>query len=663
MKKNVYLMQVNYSVYFRGTVQYWLPYSVGCLAATAQAHEAITDNFNQILLHRREDPDTVVDSLDNPVCMAFSMYVWNSNYQLVVAKKVRERYPECVIVFGGPSAVPEHVEQGLCDVYVDGEGELQYVDVLYEILNNNLQPGEREMKRIDGLSTLPSPYLSGVFDDLIARYPECTWQATIETDRGCPYQCTFCDWGSLTHTKIRKYDMTKVQAEIDWIIANPIVYVFVANGNFGVFPDRDIPIARMLRAASDHPDSILESVNVQYLKNNTETALIVERTLNGLGKGITLSRQSNNGMVLDAIKRKNLSTEKFANLIELSNYYNVPNYTEFILPLPLETLDTFKQGICTTLAEGQHNSIDVWPASVLPKAEMGSPEYKEKYGLVTVPVSNYSQYSGQTDDVHVDYTDGDTTEITDVVIETNTMTRSEVLEAWCFIWVVSRFHFCGYSQIISRYLHGNHGISYYDYYTEVFARVQSDPWMSKVYQQIAYIIEHQLIHGSFPDPDTLTVKGLVPEVNSYHFVNQLARGFVYDNRERFSQLATEVAHDFIEYLPRDIFDLQDNFIYNPEKTYPQTHEAHFDIFTNTVRPTTYFMHDKADYTKRLAERAGDKDLGVFTQRRQGYRCYLTTPERNSQIDRMQESADQKVDDILDRIERGEKITRNVIASS
>lgn len=662
MKKNVYLMQVNYSVYFRGTVQYWLPYSVGCLMATAQAHDAITDNFNQILLHRREDPDTVVANMDNPACVAFSMYVWNSNYQLVVAQKVRERFPDCVIVFGGPSAVPAHSDQGLCDVYVDGEGELQYVDVLYEIINGDLQPGEREMKRIDGLTTLPSPYLTGVFDDLIASYPECTWQATIETDRGCPYQCTFCDWGSLTHTKIRKYDMTKVQAEIDWIIANPIVYVFVANGNFGVFPDRDIPIARMLRAAADHPDSILESVNVQYLKNNTETALIVERTLNGLGKGITLSRQSNNGMVLEAIKRKNLSTEKFAKLIELSNYYNVPNYTEFILPLPLETLDTFKSGICETLTEGQHNSIDVWPASVLPKAEMGSRDYMAKYGLVTVPVSNYSQYSGQTDDVHKDYTDGDTTEITDVVIETNTMQRTEVLEAWCFIWVVSRFHFCGYSQIISRYLHGKHNVNYIDYYNSILDAIHSDSWMSEVYEQIAYIIEHQLIHGSFPDPATLSMPGLVPEVNSYHFVNQLARGFVYDNRDKFIATAFRVAEQFAD-IPTDIEQLQQNFIYDPEKTYPQTYQANYNIFTERSEPTTYLMHDKADYTTRLAERAADKDLGVFTQRRQGYRCYLTTPERNEQIDVMQDRADSKVADILERINRGEKITRNVIASS
>ena len=661
MKKNVYLMQVNYSVYYNGTVQYWLPYSVGCLAATALAHEPIKNNFNQILLHRREDPDKIVDAMDNPVCVAFSMYVWNSNYQLVVAQKVRERFPDCVIVFGGPSAVPEHVEQKLCDVYVDGEGELQYVDVLYEILSEKVKPGEREMKRIDGLSELPSPYLMGVFDDLIAEFPECTWQATIETDRGCPYQCTFCDWGGLTHTKIRKYDMTKVRAEIDWIINNPIVYVFVANGNFGIFPDRDIPVAQMLRDAADDPRSILESVNVQYLKNNTETAMIVERTLNGLGKGITLSRQSNDADVLTAIKRKNLTSEKFGHLINLSNYYNVPNYTEFILPLPLETLDTFKLGIANTLTEGQHNSIDVWPASILPKAEMGSPEYIAKYGLKTVPVSNYSQYSGQRDSKHIDYAQGDTKEITDVVIETNTMTRAEVLEAWTFIWVISRFHFCGYSQIYSRYLHGKHGLPYIDFYNKIIELMWADPWMSKIYQQIKFIVEHQLINGRFPNSDQLEVEGLVPEVNSYHFVNQLARGFVYDNRDKFNDLALMASKSFHD-IPDDIIELQENFIYDPEKTYPRHINANFNIFENLSEPTEYHLHDKAHYTKRLAERAADKDIGVFTQRRQGYRCYLTTPERNQAIDKMQEHVDHKVSKILDMVSNSEKITRSIIVS-
>ena len=33
---------------------------------------------------------------------------------------------------------------------------------------------------------LPSPYLDGVFDNLMKEHPEVLWNPTLETDRGCP---------------------------------------------------------------------------------------------------------------------------------------------------------------------------------------------------------------------------------------------------------------------------------------------------------------------------------------------------------------------------------------------------------------------------------------------------------------------------------------------
>lgn len=46
----------------------------------------------------------------------------------------------------------------------------------------------------------PSPYLTGEFDEI----DPARWRsATIETNRGCPYGCTYCDWGSATLSRIR----------------------------------------------------------------------------------------------------------------------------------------------------------------------------------------------------------------------------------------------------------------------------------------------------------------------------------------------------------------------------------------------------------------------------------------------------------------------------
>ncbi len=56
--------------------------------------------------------------------------------------------------------------------------------------------------RIADLDILPSPFLSGLFRPF-EEVPDVF--VTIETNRGCPYGCTFCDWGSATASRIRQF--------------------------------------------------------------------------------------------------------------------------------------------------------------------------------------------------------------------------------------------------------------------------------------------------------------------------------------------------------------------------------------------------------------------------------------------------------------------------
>ena len=61
----------------------------------------------------------------------------------------------------------------------------------------------------------------------------------IETNRGCPYHCTFCDWGTLIYSKIAKLPLERVFDEIDWLSRSGISDVMPADANFGIFADRD----------------------------------------------------------------------------------------------------------------------------------------------------------------------------------------------------------------------------------------------------------------------------------------------------------------------------------------------------------------------------------------------------------------------------------------
>jgi putative methyltransferase len=56
-----------------------------------------------------------------------------------------------------------------------------------QVINNPNLP----VDRLD-LTSLPSPYLSGLLDEFLA---DKRLAPIIETNRGCPYHCAFCYWG------------------------------------------------------------------------------------------------------------------------------------------------------------------------------------------------------------------------------------------------------------------------------------------------------------------------------------------------------------------------------------------------------------------------------------------------------------------------------------
>jgi hypothetical protein len=121
-----------------------------------------------------------------------------------------------------------------------------------------------ERERIADLETIPSPYLLGLLDPFGAAQAG----AVIETNRGCPYGCTFCDWGSATLSRIRKFSLERVFAELEWSARNTIDIASIADANFGIF-ERDVEIAEKiaeLKRAYGFP----RTVAVNYAKNTVK---------------------------------------------------------------------------------------------------------------------------------------------------------------------------------------------------------------------------------------------------------------------------------------------------------------------------------------------------------------------------------------------------------
>lgn len=465
------LVQINNS--FSG--QDYLPLSIGMLQAYAQKHLHHPEKYEFMLpVHRRIPVEQAVEQLLGADVAFFSTYVWNFNISMEIAKNLKSSTPETLIVFGGPH-VPERIEgffekYPFVDLACNGEGEQVALGILENVESRDWEnvPGinflakdgtlqrNRPAVRIKDMSTVPSPYLDGVFKPLMEATPDAIWIALWETNRGCPFSCTFCDWGSAVQSKVNSYDMERLDLEIGWFAEHRIDYIMCCDANFGILA-RDIDIVKHV-AEAKRKYGFPEALSVQNTKNATERAYIVQKTLAdaGLNRGVDIAIQSLDTNTLESIKRANISLDTYKELQRRFVRDGVETYTDMILGLPGDTYDTYVDGVSTLIENGQHNRMQLNNLSILPNSEMGDPEYQKKYGMVTVesrPVQSHGL---------LPETDLDVPELQLLVIATNTMPKEDWVRIRVFSWMISLLHFDKIIQIPLVLAHQAGGVSYRD---------------------------------------------------------------------------------------------------------------------------------------------------------------------------------------------------------
>ena len=82
--------------------------------------------------------------------------------------------------------------------------------------------------------------------------------------------------------------------------------------------------------------------------------------------------QSLDTNTLDIMKRANIKFDSFGELTTIFRENNIPTYTELIMGLPGETLETFKQGL-ENIAHTKIDTVFIYHCSVLPNAPMNVP--------------------------------------------------------------------------------------------------------------------------------------------------------------------------------------------------------------------------------------------------------------------------------------------------
>ena len=308
--------------------------------------------------------------------------------------------------------------------------------------------------RIKDLEQIPSPYLLGMFPN-----PQQNWIPIMETTRGCPYACTFCDLGALNHNKVYKTELGRVQEELDWLVENKLSSFYYVDNNFGLFKDRDDTIVDMV-IASKEKHGYPKSFFVNWAKNHKEEFINMAKKLYDadLLQSLTLSLQTRNEEALEIIKRKTMNINDISFYTDMCKQVGLPYSTELMLGNPGETVDSWKEGYLEVVADGI--SCDIYAVALLPGAELASEASLKEHKIEYEPV----QFPGVANPKY-----RPVREWMNQIVSTKWMNRDEMREMFQWTWCTRLGHEFNFTREIANYC-VNHNIAnlreFYDRFFE-----------------------------------------------------------------------------------------------------------------------------------------------------------------------------------------------------
>ena len=234
------------------------------------------------------------------------------------------------------------------------------------------------LPRVKALDEFPSPYLTGLMD----KFFDGKLTPMMETNRGCPFSCTFCHEGHEIFQKVNFFSMERVKSELEYIAerVSPNVHsLMFCDPNFGMY-HRDVDICKAIvpiQAKTGWPTDITASTG----KNNKERIANALSELKGAMQ-MWLSVQSMDKLVLDNIKRTNISLEDMMHIQTSLTAQHLPSKSEIILGLPGETYESHIKTIADLITAGV-DSISAYTMMLLEGTNLNIPEERDKWGFLT----------------------------------------------------------------------------------------------------------------------------------------------------------------------------------------------------------------------------------------------------------------------------------------
>ena len=371
---SIYLGDLTYTTLSLATDAF--PLNVGFIAAYAS--HVFGKEIDIRLFKYVDDLEEAIQE-KAPDILGLSNYPWNFNLGLEFFRMTRAISPGTICVMGGPnipledSARTQFIKDNpLIDFYSYLEGEEAFSALITRAIDTGVEREKMKSLPIDGfihrmsetevmkgtmltrrrnLDEIPSPYLAGFMD----KFFDGKLSPMMETNRGCPFACTFCHEGNQLISKVNYFSLERVKAELDYIataVRNAPILISnltFADPNFAMY-ERDYEIVEHIESIQrrqNWPRSIFASTG----KNKKERIAKALRKLNG-SMSMWMSVQSMDPVVLQEIQRDNISTSQMMALASVYQELGLPTFSELILGLPGDSYERHVKSLSAVMEAG-----------------------------------------------------------------------------------------------------------------------------------------------------------------------------------------------------------------------------------------------------------------------------------------------------------------------
>ena len=375
-------------------------------------------------------PNDAIQAIKNnpPDMICLSNYSWNSNLSEHVASIAKKFNSNVVTTQGGTNFPHESILQKEfllnrlnTDIYTILEGEKSCSNVVQRVLESDkdrkkifekpidgcvfIHPDSKKskekiltegasVKRIKDLDEIPSPYLTGVLD----KFFDGKLAPFIETNRGCPFTCSFCHTGADYFHKLNKFSEDRVREEIEYIGKKAgnlgLTHLHLADVNFGMYPQDSKTCEFLVKSKKQYGWPL--QINTTTGKNSKERIIDITKILGEMFV-VTMSMQSMDEQVLTNIGRSNIKLEHMVKVNDHLRSDGRFTVCELIMPLPGETKETFIKGL-NNLLNANTDTVTIYTLMMLHGTKFKNPQYRDKFRYKCkfriVPL-NFGEYDGQ----------------------------------------------------------------------------------------------------------------------------------------------------------------------------------------------------------------------------------------------------------------------------